>query len=197
MVVFTSPLRGLDKFQHYPPPLRWIIAIYFCFILLSTSLIILIQVRTGRSGTTQWFVAVDMLTFYIFSIARSYYKVSSWLNIHQISFSFKLVQSNSVSMTNCPVTVRVKIAAHEGKQDAIFKCARRKWAIIRSLGPVGVVSGGGGGGLDFKWRGWSKDFPVFQSGIFLSQSPSLFPFLPIPKLFRRLTSNFSSYILYF
>ena len=45
-------------------------------------------------------------------------------------------------MTNCPVTVRVKIAAHEGKQDAIFKCARRKWAIIRSLGPVGVVSGG-------------------------------------------------------
>ena len=185
-MVFTSPLRGLDKFQHYPPPLRWIIAIYFCFILLSTSLIILIQVRTGRSGTTQWFVAVDLLTFYIFSIARSYYKVSSWLNIHQISFSFKLVQSNSVSMTNCPVTVRVKIAAHEGKQDAIFKCARRKWAIIRSLGC-----------LDFKWRGWSKDFPIFQSGIFLSQSPSLFPFLPIPKLFRRLTSNFSSYILYF
>ena len=150
-MVFTSPLRGLDKFQHYPPPLRWIIAIYFCFILLSTSLIILIQVRTGRSGTTQWFVAVDLLTFYIFSIARSYYKVSSWLNIHQISFSFKLVQSNSVSMTNCLVTVRVKIAAHEGKQDAIFKCARRKWAIIRSLGPVGVVSGGGGGG------GWGWD----------------------------------------
>ena len=185
-MVFTSPLRGLDKLQHYPPPLRWIIAIYFCFILLSTSLIILIQVRTGRSGTTQWFVAVDLLTFYIFSIARSYYKVSSWLNIHQISFSFKLVQSNSVSMTNCPVTVRVKIAAHEGKQDAIFKCARRKWAIIHSLGPVGVVSGGGG-----VWISSDGDDRR------ISQSPSLFPFLPIPKLFRRLTSNFSSYTLYF
>ena len=175
MVVFTSPLRGLDKFQHYPPPLRWIIAIYFCFILLSTSLI-LIQVRTGRSGTTQWFVAVDLLTFYIFSIARSYYKVSSWLNIHQISFSFKLVQSNSVSMTNCPVTVRVKIAAHEGKQDGIFKCARRKWAIIRSLGPVGVVSGGGGGGVWISSDGDDRRIFQFSNPEFFSPNPP--PFFP-------------------
>ena len=27
-------------------------------------------------------------------------------------------------MKNCPLTVHVKIAAREGKQDAIFKCAR-------------------------------------------------------------------------
>ena len=62
-------------------------------------------------------------------------------------------------MTNCPVTVRVKIAAHEGKQDAIFKCARRKWAIIRSLGPVGVVKGGGGSG--FQVTGMIEGFSNF------------------------------------
>ena len=187
-MVFTSPLRGLDKLQHYPPPLRWIIAIYFCFILLSTSLIILIQVRTGRSGTTQWFVAVDLLTFYIFSIARSYYKVSSWLNIHQISFSFKLVQSNSVSMTNCPVTVRVKIAAHEGKQDAIFKCARRKWAIIRSLGPVGVVSGGGGVGSGFQVTGMIEGFSSFPIRNFSLPIPLPFSLPPNPQTLS--TPNF-------
>ena len=48
-------------------------------------------------------------------------------------------------------------------------------------------------------EGFSSIFEIFQSGIFLSQSPSLFPFLPIPKLFRRLLrrliSNFSSYII--
>ena len=44
------------------------------------------------------------------------------------------------------------------------------WGPSTSVGLFLLPSGGGGGTLDFKWRGWSKDFlgfEIFYSGIFL------------------------------